>query len=932
MASIQQPSAVQLGEYGEDQAAAFFSGVGWGPLKTNKHDLGTDLFVQLRNDDLTDLRMLLGAQVKTGDSWFAEPGALDHRDGWWFRESDKKHAEYWTNHHVPHILVLQSTDMSTRVWAVLDSQTIVDTGAGIKVFVPREQSLEATWKPRWIELVAEARKLLSFEGARWTFSITQVPEEAWARYALIVPRLVIPHQNKGYSLDINWAEAVAVCIDGDPSRWERFAIQRPDVPNTSEAFTHSDPGWRLASAISGWVVGDATGLESVQATDFPRYLAVARAICSSIAATDHYDLDRAAALLVSEIVENELSADQVWLAVHLAHIRRLQGDLESARAILENGLAASAGLSTDLTTSALRAACVLGLFELAPMLSGDVGSAVTAADNSASWWRRNSVAAGLETDAKKRFNKWARDRSIVIGGVDSAHNNLFSAALTARLAADFGGWRGYTSLLVQTDLVTPPHDLTDVANSLDSFRQTGDKKSLKLAVRKVREDGPLGALAHLAALASPEHATSLSIHADLELLAESGDYFSEAASRQWIDLLLVSLDAPDAFYARYAVTHWAFHEMVSAIAGLRRHLTQEDQIAIIEFAKSLPDDVSELLEAPLSRLLHDLDPTVLDEHLASYDCDIAPSGWLGKLFRDVLAPRSPRARGVVRAALLQGDLSALSGASDVTRIAADEASVLLDICDAGFEQNRRPSNGITMGGQDLYRLGTILALSGPEAMRPRAWRAVTAAVVETIDVPERKYAAIKLIAGHAGLVPPEFRAQLVFASRELRTASPSRFADRSIGLKPVGSLFTELVLELDPNAPDWGDLLTSLLAGDGEARRGACDVLARRPGHEVTLLALTHDAEQQVAVRAARGLAQRVACEPNLPFAFASELVRRAEEAGESLPFAILLGVSEVEELTTGGVALLGSLLEHASTRIRHESAGLMAERGWQYP
>lgn len=152
----------------------------------------------------------------------------------------------------------------------------------------------------------------------------------------------------------------------------------------------------------------------------------------------------------------------------------------------------------DITTSALRSACILGLFELAPMATGDVGSAVTAADNSASWWRTQALAYGLETDARKRFKKWAGDRSIVLGGTASAHNRLFSVAFTARIAGDFGGWRSYSSLLAQTDLVTPPDGTVNVGNSLDMMRQCGDKKSLKLAINKVRADGPLQALAELA--------------------------------------------------------------------------------------------------------------------------------------------------------------------------------------------------------------------------------------------------------------------------------------------------------------------------------------------------------------------------------------------------------------------------------------------------
>lgn len=148
--SMQQPERVQRGEAGEKSVELFFIRLGWGPLSTGKQDLGTDLFVQIRDDNLIDLRMMIGVQVKAGDSWFGEPGVVNGRSGWWFRESDKKHADYWTNHHIPHIPVMQTDDETRRVWTSLDAQTIEDTGAGIKVFVPADQTLDQAHAGKWV--------------------------------------------------------------------------------------------------------------------------------------------------------------------------------------------------------------------------------------------------------------------------------------------------------------------------------------------------------------------------------------------------------------------------------------------------------------------------------------------------------------------------------------------------------------------------------------------------------------------------------------------------------------------------------------------------------------------------------------------------------------------------------------------------------------
>lgn len=913
---MQQPATVQLGEFGEDAAATFFSRIGWGPLRTGRHDLGTDIFVQLRTDELVDLRMLLGVQVKTGQTWFTAPATVDGRAGWWYRENDKRHAEYWRNHHVPHILVLQSADMDTRVWTVLDSNTIEDTGQGIRVFVPADQAFDQTWKSRWIDLVAEARKLLSFEGSRWNFSISQVPEVAWLRYALLVPRLVAPHANRGSSADITWAEAVASCISADPQTWARVAHDRADVPGPQEALVHADLGWRTAGAVYQWVYGDNAGLATLREESTSRPVAVAIAICNALSAVDQYELDTAASYLAQEM-RSELNADQVWLRIHLAQIHRLRGEVVVARSMLEEALVTSGSLTYDITTSALRSACVLGLFELAPLHQGDVAAAVTAADNSSAWWRTQSVAHGLESYAKKSFKKWARDKSITFGGEGVAHNRLHSAALTARLAGDFGGWRGYTSLLAQTDLVSPPDASHSISSSLDTLRSVGDKANLTLALSKVLQDGPMVAVAELADRAIPENATSVSISADLALLNRMGPHLSSDQARVWISLLLDALVTPQVFYDRFAIRNWAFHEMTAALSGLVQHLNVADQVALLAFAKSLPEGTPQMLESPLSRLLHEFDTNIIDAELANIDLSEQPTPWLAHLFRDLLAPRSETARLAVRTALEAGDLSALSGAADATRLTSDEAALLLNHCEAAFAGFRQPTNGITVGGDDHYRLAIVLALHGPDSLRERAWSIAAAALAESVDVPERKHAAFEILTQHPNEIPADFRGALVAGARAVQSAQPSRYWRDDGFLKRVGPVATATVLVLDTDAADWEELFATLLVGDPESRRYACVVMAHFPGYAAMLTALTRDPDGAVAARAAGALAQRAATHDDVPPAYLSALAQLISEAGEALPFAVLTGVSTATARTNASDQILAALHDHASPNVR---------------
>lgn len=75
--SMTQPADRQRGRRGETHARSFFEDLGWGVIETGDHDLGTDLIINIRDEERRDLAVWAGAQVKTGDSWFNEPGVVE---------------------------------------------------------------------------------------------------------------------------------------------------------------------------------------------------------------------------------------------------------------------------------------------------------------------------------------------------------------------------------------------------------------------------------------------------------------------------------------------------------------------------------------------------------------------------------------------------------------------------------------------------------------------------------------------------------------------------------------------------------------------------------------------------------------------------------------------------------------------------------------
>jgi Domain of unknown function (DUF4365) len=116
---------------------AVVSELGWLFREQPTEDYGSDAQVELVEGNVVS-GMLLGFQIKSGVSWFHEPGP----GGWWYRP-DAKHVQYWLSHSLPIVVVLFHPDTVRCHWQLVSRDTLVDTSAGgYKLFVPDAQVLE----------------------------------------------------------------------------------------------------------------------------------------------------------------------------------------------------------------------------------------------------------------------------------------------------------------------------------------------------------------------------------------------------------------------------------------------------------------------------------------------------------------------------------------------------------------------------------------------------------------------------------------------------------------------------------------------------------------------------------------------------------------------------------------------------------------------
>jgi hypothetical protein len=140
----------QIAESGVHRVMARFEDPGWGPIENKPHDLGTDIFVQVRERGF-DLGSMVGVQVKTGPAYFKRhEGDPSAPEGWWYAESTKDHFDYWTSHALPHLLVLHDHTANTSYWVHVTADGVVDTGRGQgSSFLPRTRSMRTTVMSSW---------------------------------------------------------------------------------------------------------------------------------------------------------------------------------------------------------------------------------------------------------------------------------------------------------------------------------------------------------------------------------------------------------------------------------------------------------------------------------------------------------------------------------------------------------------------------------------------------------------------------------------------------------------------------------------------------------------------------------------------------------------------------------------------------------------
>lgn len=961
---MQASQQEQTGSAGVARVMADFADINWGPVENVRHDLGVDIFLQVRDERRFDRAVMVMAQVKSGESYFRDEELSKAGEvcGWWYSESTAKHFEDWVQHGLPHLLVMHDPRTKTSHWVHVTREGVLSTGKGYKVLVPKHQVVDDDSLDALLEVAATAKLTPALQGTSYTAGANAISPGRVLRHALLAPRLVAPHPSRQIDGMLAPEEAIALLTIGKTQRFEHAELTEKEIVPT-DASVSKDWRWRFFAAYGDWVqrgssdalvaLAQATAQAPAGKREEPYRLAAivsaaAAALCDAELWSD--------ALALLDIAPDDLPpVDSAWVEMHKAVILSENGDITRARKMAAQAQRRLLLDSDDVTASALAASAAELIFHTTAWSARDVGMALTAVDTATAWWRSQEVSWAVEDHDRRTFESWAHEGDVGADLSADGDSRLRGAWLTAALSGDRdaasvvmslrshqqliageNAWRaaeydkGSDSVAAVTNpLSVRPEQgaaLQMLASSLDALRRYGDGGGLDLACQRLWAGGPVTAVRQAleASISSPwVHSTGKT---KLALLERAGDLLDEPdADNQALYLLSVLRD-PTSFAEAVRPSFLVSHYATRAVRGILPAMSDDGQRETLRY---VVDAITRATDATIN--------TELVRFLSQFRI-AAVTG-----FEDLVATlwdhevKSVRA-GALRLSIGLGDesaglqLNSLADAGDreavaqigsVDKLTLTAAATLIGQEVASVQTLIEEAEGgsWSFGGWDSLRALTVVNLAFADLAN---WDPVISALANPAVASSHKIDTLSILAFRIDDVPPEVRNRM----REILSRSPLKGVE---GLGPGEEDFQQAVFALGtavgaitPTAAM--RRIVTWLKGSRVQRQSAGSLLTAlgRAAEDLvvqgTLVLLTSDGQSSVRARAAVALAG-VASAASHP-AVQEALLAAAQDPGCRVPLSLATALARRAMPDALSQSLEAELSANQSARVRQAMAG----------
>lgn len=908
------PSAI-VAEAGLHQVMASLVDLGWGPVDNRQHDLGTDLLVHVRDERGFDRALLIGAQVKAGESYFRSPTRRPDPDGWWYAEDDTDHFDIWSNHVLPHLLILHDPALKISYWQRVTPDRVVSTGRGAKVLVPRANTLEGSQLP---SLLDELARPIGGE----TNNYDAVAPGDRLRHSILAPF----DQPRLATLGPTCAptEFIAAVMNGSDGG------ARPKWAASSRRTWTVD----FADAIASWRgTGDATALRDLaKCARFLRDKCAATVLYSSSLRSSERHGEALSA--VSKLLDgNQLGpTDQAWCLVQRARASIELGDLAGARRDAAQA-ARSVALAKphDHVGKTLGRVAAVMLYELAetvtlpPIFRPGIYDPIAT-------WRETLVTAALSQSAAEAYESMGSARSIRFGNADPIAGYLELASLNADLVGDQAEWRRIEELRAKLQLQRQHSDPAAVADAIDRLRRVGSTAAIKVIASHLYHNGPAQPLAASVGLIRPSRISATSARSSLELARLASAHYMDARTQN--DLAAVVLQSlssrnPKRRVARVLQQEVPTHDQYDALASLMSFATaptihaQAAALVWHRLRSGNPIDV------------HDLDRVASQIDISSLDaptyrslvetCMTTEGSVSSRVLGLAAAHRDNTVVATLQQRAITGDLAALDallpgdGAGQLDRRAQRS---MLGVFASRIRETISSAEGGSFGygGNDHAR---AYCISNVHFSHVGSWAPVLDLLSNEHVNPTDKVGSMRILAEYAPDLPPHLRAKLRKLSIPVQTKIMYPFdiaADGALhALRiAVGSTTDEISLGIQ------------MAFGTHDARvdLARCLGQGRVPELRPLLARLVQDESREVVNEAAQALG-RLAASASESFLDALLEYTTGHE-GIEIPIATLRGVLRAAEPVVSPTRrrLINRVETHPSRIVRHAYSQVQVA-GW---
>lgn len=920
----------QTGAIGANEVAANFERINWGPVPNSYHDLGTDLLVQVRDSRLFDRGILVGVQVKGGPSFFEEPEKddADETTGWWYRENSATHFEDWVTHDLPHLLVLHDTSNRVSYWVHVTSTSVITTGRGAKVLVPRGQTIDLENSDALLNVAASRRSVISYEGSQWVGGAASISPARRLRHALIAPRLIAPHRNSGFSDKIGPLEAISLLCEGRIRDLDIFTEKQSTTPSPADALTSKDWLWRFYGALYLAVSENKYGV--LQDSKNDAYSAEQRSAACVTAACmlmEEEKYNEALSLLSEEIERDEATpTDFAWLLTQRGRLRAETGDVAGAREDAARAQRELIGTTDDITASAIKSAAASLLFDTASWDSKEIADLATANDTTTSWWRSRNTSIGLSQFFDDTFQTWAGESSRKVNFEDIANNRLFAARLNAHLSGEQGVWRSLSSLLARHTLMMAL-DASDHSRStpaINELRCSGDANALEKTLRKIRRIGPLSILKDAVENVPIIDWTHATARCNLALWQICGDLLNHNAADQAAQQCLEVLKDASEFVARVRPTFVVNYYVPRALAGLLPACSDQLHKAVAKFVAGLEPLNDILTVESYSRFVNQLRlDAVTDGETSAYLRQAAatqPDPKMSHPITAILSRIDDTYRQKMLEGIAQGDLDALVAYDDLNKLNKPAAAAMTKLLKERLE---KILDDAKKGSHSLYAVDTAGLLSLINGLHPECaqWDIIIDFLKADKIPHDAKRQTYISIAHHISSIPNE----TLNAIRDIATSVPIGLPEDGFFGAPAGGAPAFFAIAAGAlNGDALKRVIAQLLNGSTQERADAAGIMSelKKEEYSLILVALLDDRSESVRISAANALAAWAADKDSPPnVAVEHGFTKALRDKGFQIPLAVATAVANSNASRAEAAQMLEPLKNHPSALVRERVA-----------